>query len=328
MLPSVAIDIERWPLKKAFRISRGSKTEAEVVLVTIRQGTEIGRGEACPSARYGESAERVARQIEEVIPLLQTGMTREQLQRIMPPGSARCAVDCALWDLEAAVEGRRDRPSDAAIELVSSFSIGIDSPERMAEAARNLSGARLIKVKLDSEECQARIRMVRAAAPGAKMIVDANESWSLEQLAALQPLLAELDIAFIEQPLPAGSDADLAGFPRLVPICADESCHVTDDLAWLRERYDLVNIKLDKTGGLTEALKLHAEARRLGLGTMVGCMVGTSLSIAPALRVARISDVADLDGPWLLATDRAGGLSFSKEGYIRPPARGFWGPAL
>ena len=322
MARRVTSTIEQWPLARPFRISRGTKTVAEVVVVEVEADGLVGRGEAVPYARYGETPASVIAQLETVHAALAQGADRAALARLLPPGAARNAADCALWDLEERLE--HGSGTALAQPLATALTVGLDEPDAMAAAAAALADVPLIKVKLDAREPEACLRAVRAAAPRPRMIVDPNESWTLDLLAQLQPVLAELNTSFVEQPLPAEADAALAGFDRLVPICADESVHTADGLAGLRERYDLVNIKLDKTGGLTEAFTLLAAARAHGFGVMVGCMICTSLSIAPALRIAREADFADLDGPLWLKQDRPGGVRLDA-GRLLPTAPGFWG---
>ncbi|WP_298670549.1 N-acetyl-D-Glu racemase DgcA [uncultured Sphingomonas sp.] len=322
MLRTVRSSIENWPLKAPFRIARGVRTASALVTVEVGEGGVIGRGEGVPSARYGEDVASVTAQIEAVAGAIGEGATRDELRALLPAGSARCALDCALWDMEIRL-GRATL--DPLHPITTALTVSIDTPEGMAAAARKLGDAALVKVKVNGEQPEACLRAVRAEVPNATLIVDANESWTMAQVERLQPVLAELRIAMLEQPLPAGADDALHGFAALVPICADESCHVTADLDRLRTRYSMVNIKLDKTGGLTEALDLLAGARTMGLGVMVGCMVGTSLSMAPAFHVAQQADFADLDGPWLMREDRPGGLAFAADGRVTPPVAGFWG---
>lgn len=324
MLRQLTAAIERWPLRTPFRIARGVRTVAEVIAVTIEQDGVIGRGEGSVTPRYGESVEAVLAQAQAVATAVADGITRDNLRRAMPPGSARNAVDCALWDLEAKlgiVTATAPLPP-----VTTAITLGIDKPAAMADAARAIAGSRLVKVKVDGRAPEACLRAVRAQLPDARLIVDANESWTMPQVEQLQPVLYELGIEFLEQPLPAGDDAALEGFRGPVPICADESCHVAADLPGLVSRYGYVNIKLDKTGGLTEALDLYATARAASLGVMVGCMISTSLGIAPALQVAALADCADLDGPWWLAEDRDGGVAFAADGSLVAPRPGFWGP--
>jgi L-alanine-DL-glutamate epimerase-like enolase superfamily enzyme len=310
MLSRFTARIERWPLARPFRISRGVKTEAIVAVVEARLGERTGRGEAVPYARYNETPESVLKQLAVIEQYPPGELTREQVSKLLPPGAARNAVDCALWDLEAQLAGRSVAEltgQPVPRRLVTSVTISIDTPENMADAARAVASARLIKVKVDAQP-RAALEAVANAAPNARLIVDPNESWNIELLRQLQPLLARLPIAFVEQPLPASEDAALANFNPLVPLCADESLHTTTDLPHVAQRYQVINIKLDKTGGLTEALQLLAAARARNLGVMVGCMISTSLSIAPALHVAAAADFVDLDGPWWLTKDREHGV--------------------
>jgi L-alanine-DL-glutamate epimerase-like enolase superfamily enzyme len=325
MLRTVTIAAEQWPLATPFRISRGVRTVAEVVTVRIQRGDAIGQGEGAVTPRYGESVESMLDQLRSIEGALRDGITRDELRRLLPAGSARNAADCALWDLEAALgEDLPDLPVLGPIP--TALTIGIDTPEVMGAKARTLKGAAIVKVKVDGELCEERLRAIRAEVPGSRLIVDANEAWTMDLVERMQPVLADLAIEFLEQPLPAADDAALEGFQPLVPICADESCHTTADLARLRTRYSMVNIKLDKTGGLTEALDLAAGARAFGMDVMVGCMISTSLSIAPAFYVAAQADCADLDGPLWLREDRPGGVRLSEGGIMLPPEKGFWGP--
>jgi L-alanine-DL-glutamate epimerase-like enolase superfamily enzyme len=329
MLRNVTSRVERWPLASPFRISRGVRTVAEVVTVELRQGAASGIGEAVPYARYGETPDSVLAQIRSLHAALERGATRADIARLLPAGAARNAVDCALWDLEAALAGTDVADMLGAPPLrpiTTALTISLDTPERMREAAASLGNADLVKVKVNADNPEAALRAVRAAVPSARLIVDPNESWTLPILERLQPLLAELQVTFVEQPLPAGDDACLQGFEARVPICADESCHTAADLDGLVGRYGIVNIKLDKTGGLTEALGLLDQARSRGFGVMVGCMISTSLSIAPAFHVAARADFADLDGPLWIKDDRPGGVRL-EGGRLLPPGAGFWGSA-
>lgn len=327
MLPKLKCRQRHLPLVAPFRISRGVKRAAEVVEVHLHAGGLVGRGEAVPYARYGESGDSVLEQVETVRGQVESGATRTDLLGLLEAGAARNAIDCAMWDLEA----REARTSvsrllgrERAGPMVSAVTIGIDTPDEMARKAAALSRCRLIKVKVDDQNPAARIRAVRAAAPASELIVDANEGWSIEQLMALQPVLVEARVALVEQPLPATDDDDLDRISCAVPLCADESCHVTEDLNRLAGRYQAVNVKLDKSGGLTEAIELMAAARRRGFKVMVGCMVCSSLGIAPALELARDADYVDLDGPSWLRDDYAGGAHF-EDGVLQPPVAGFWG---
>ncbi len=319
--------IETFPIAGSFTISRGSKTEAEVVTCSVSENGFSGRGECVPYRRYGESLEGVMEDIESVADAIRAGLIREELQRRMKPGAARNAVDCALWDLEAKLSGQRVADIIGAASrkpFVTAFTLSLGEPEAMAaEAARNAQRP-LLKIKLGTDNDEARLRAVRDAAPAARIIVDANEGWTEENLARHMAIAAETNVSLIEQPLPAGRDAALAHIRRLVSVCADESVHATEDLAGLRDRYDAVNIKLDKTGGLTEALAAKAEAQRLGFAVMIGCMVGTSLAMAPAVLLAQDADYADLDGPLLLARDRPDGLRYEGS-LVYPPEATLWG---
>lgn len=326
MLSGFTTRIERWPLARPFRISRGVKTEAVVAVVEARLGDKIGLGEAVPYARYHETPESVLAQLAVLEQHRPGQLTREHLAKLLPPGAARNAVDCALWDLEARLAGRSVSEligQQSPRSLATSVTISIDTPEKMADAARAVASARLIKVKVDSHP-RAALEAVANAAPNAKLIVDANESWNIDLLRELQPFLAQLPIAIVEQPLPASEDAVLADFKPLVPLCADESLHTTSDLDRVAQRYQFINIKLDKSGGLTEALHLLAAARARNLGVMVGCMISTSLSIAPALQVAAAADFVDLDGPWWLAKDRAHGVRIGA-GVLEVSSPFLWG---
>ncbi|MGZ8308042.1 MAG: N-acetyl-D-Glu racemase DgcA [Allosphingosinicella sp.] len=318
---------DRFALTRPFRIARGVKTFADVILVTIEEEGRAGRGEGVPYARYRESVETALAAIEGARAAIEAGAGRHALQSLLPPGAARNAVDCALWELEARragvdVAGLAGVPAPGP--LVSAITLGIDTPEAMAELASRHSDAPLLKVKVDSEDPAARIRAVRAAAPGAALIVDPNESWDQRLLEDMQPVLLEAEIDLIEQPVAADSDSWLAGFVPAVPICADEAVHVAADLDRIALRYQAVNVKLDKTGGLTAALELANAARARGLILMTGCMVSSSLSIAPAFHVAAFSDFVDLDGPLWLREDRKGGVR-DEGGLLVPPVAGFWG---
>lgn len=319
--------IETFPISGSFTISRGSKTEAEVITCVVSENGISGRGECVPYKRYGESLDGVMAEIEAVADAIRAGLTREELQRRMKPGAARNAVDCALWDLEAKLGGRRVADMIGATSrkpFVTAFTLSLGEPEAMAaEAGRNAQRP-LLKVKLGTDNDEARLRAVRDAAPAARIIVDANEGWTEENLARHMAVAAETNVSLIEQPLPAGQDAALGRIRRLVSVCADESVHATEDLENLRDRYDAVNIKLDKTGGLTEALAMKAEAQRLGFAVMIGCMVGSSLAMAPAVLLAQDADYADLDGPLLLARDRPGGLRYEGS-LVYPPEADLWG---
>ena len=318
---------ERFPLNAPFRIARGVKTAADVVTVTLSEGASVGRGEAVPYPRYGESVESALAAIESARSLIEEGGDRQALLQALPAGAARNALDCALWDLEARLAGRDVAEmigGQPLAPIVTALTIGIDTPAVMAAAARAAGDVPLLKVKVDAEDPEARIRAVRAAAPGAALIVDPNESWDRALVEAIQDVLVATNVALLEQPVPAGDDEWLDGFSPAVPICADEAVHVAADLDVVARRYQAVNVKLDKSGGLTAALDVAREARAMDLGLMTGCMICSSLSIAPALHLAAMSDFADLDGPLWLQEDRPGGIR-QEGGLIHPPAKGFWG---
>lgn len=320
---------ESWPIRGGFRIARGARTAAEVIVVELHDGALVGRGECVPYGRYGESLDSVRAEIEAACAGLRTADTRDRLQE-MRPGAARNALDCALWDLEAKRAGKPVWQlaglgvAPGVIDTMRTVSVG--SPEEMKKAAAGLAGARVIKVKVDGGPDLDRVAAVHQAVPTAELVVDANEAWSADQLTAWLPELPGLGVSVVEQPLPADEDALLEGLRRPVPLCADESFH---DRAWfprVEGRYDMVNIKLDKAGGLTEALRCLQEARHRGLEVMIGCMVSTSLAVEPALLLASSARYVDLDGPLLLEADRDGALHDSKTGMLRP-SPSVWGGA-
>ena len=322
---------ESWPIRGSFTISRGTKTTAEVVVVELSRngniGPEVGRGEAVPYARYGESLQSVIDQIEGLHGALAEGLDREGLQALLPPGAARNAVDLAFWDLESKLSGRRHwelAGLPAPGPVTTAYTLSLDTAEVMGRKAAENATRPLLKLKLAGPEDLDRVAAVRRNAPKARIVVDANEGWTAAQYSALAPKLMELGVEMIEQPLPAGDDAALAGIERPVPVCADESCHDTATLAGLAGRYDMVNIKLDKTGGLTEALKLKAAAEAQGFGIMVGCMLATSLAMAPGVLLAQGVPVVDLDGPLLLAEDRDPALRI-EDSLVWPPDAALWG---
>lgn len=312
---TVKVYQEAWPLHTPFVISRGTRSEAVVVVVELEEDGIKAVGECTPYPRYGESEASVLAQIATIIPQLELGMTREELQQALPAGAARNAVDSALWDLEARRKGVFVAHL-ASVELpemiATAQTVSIAAPEQMAAAAALLweKGARLLKVKLDDRLITERMVAIRAAVPEAVLIVDANEAWHSEGLAARCQLLADLNVAMLEQPLPASEDGALANFIHPLPICADESCHTRESLAGLKGRYEMVNVKLDKTGGLTEALALMQAAREQGFDVMLGCMLCTSRAIAAALPLAAMVRFADLDGPTWLAVDVEPALRF------------------
>lgn len=313
---SVKVYEEAWPLHTPFVISRGSRSEAGVVVVEIEEDGVKGVGECTPYPRYGESLASVMAQIMTLVPALQTGLSREALQQRLPAGAARNAIDSALWSLEAAAR-KTSLPVVAGVTLpasvVTAQTVVIGEPEQMAASAKALyeAGARLLKVKLDDHLITERMVAIRSAVPAATLIVDANESWHPEGLAARCQLLADLGVAMLEQPLPADDDAALKNFIHPLPICADESCHTRESLAGLAGSYDMVNIKLDKTGGLTEALALAEDARAQGFSLMLGCMLCTSRAINAALPLVNQVSFADLDGPTWLAVDVSPALNFT-----------------
>ena len=310
-------------LAQVFTISRGSRTEAKVLTVRVARDGVTGWGECVPYARYVESLDSVALQIES----LPEGISRLELQEALPPGAARNAVDCALWDWEAKRAGKRvwDLAGLPAPQpMVTAYTLSLDAPEKMRAEAEKNAYRPLLKIKLGTADDMARLAAVRAGAPKSKIIVDANEGWTTDIYADLAPHLERLGVALVEQPLPAGADEALAEIARPIPVCADESCHDRATLADLAGKYDMVNIKLDKTGGLTEALALRDLARVQGYGVMVGCMVGSSLAMAPATLVAQGADYADLDGPLLLAEDRDHPLFYDQAG-VHPPQAALWG---
>jgi L-Ala-D/L-Glu epimerase len=321
------VTAERWPIAGAFTISRGVKTEAQVVVVELRQGNFVGRGECVPYARYGESLEGVIEAIKAAAGPIGRDLDRSELQHILPAGAARNGLDCALWDLAAKRSGRPAyvlAALRAPQPLVTAYTISLGTPQAMAEAARRAAARPLLKIKLGQSGDVARIQAVRAAAPSSELIVDANEGWTDENLMENLATCAKMGVTLVEQPLPEKNDAALASIPRSVPVCADESVHDRASLRALVGKYDAINIKLDKAGGLTEALALADEAEQAGFTLMVGCMVSTSLSIAPALLLAQRARVVDLDGPLLLAKDRAEALRYDGS-VMYPAAPALWG---
>lgn len=305
--------IERFPIAGKFVISRETRTEQIVVRVTLSDGVHRGEAECVPYKRYGETPEGVVSAILALRPAIAAGLTREALQSALPAGAARNGLDCALWDLEAKRSGRpawQIAGLAAPQPLVTCYTLSLDTPQAMAKTAAASAHRPLLKIKLGAEGDAERISAIRAAAPHARLVVDANEGWSAGSLPALMDACAHAGVIMIEQPLPADEDAILEHIARPVPVCADESLHDRHDLARLRARYDAINIKLDKAGGLTEALALKAEAKAHGFGIMVGCMLATSLAMAPATLLAQGADVADLDGPLLLAADRPNALRY------------------
>ena len=317
---------EIWPLKQLFRISRGSRTETRVVVVTVTDGQHTGRGEGVPIARYNQSVASVLEQIESI--KREKSLDRHRIQQLLPAGAARNALDCALWDLEAKISGKRAWELANVLmvpKVETSFTISLDTPEKMAAAAKANPSAPILKLKLGGDDVDlARVEAVREAAPAARLLIDANESWSPSHFEKIVPALKRLGVELIEQPFPADADEVLLTLDHPVPVCADESCHTGDDLARLTSRYEVINVKLDKTGGPTEALHLCEQARKAGFKLLIGCMIGTSLGMAPARLLASIADYVDLDGPLLLARDREHGLSYQNS-RIGIPSRELWG---
>ncbi|MGN7122957.1 N-acetyl-D-Glu racemase DgcA [Methylorubrum thiocyanatum] len=326
-MPRLTVAVERFPIAGAFTISRGSRTEAVVVVATLEEGGMRGRGECVPYARYGESVESVAAALEEQTGWIAGGGSRFDLADRMKPGAARNALDCALWDFEAKRTGRPAHGLaglSAPAPVTTAYTLSLGDPEAMEEAARNAAHRPLLKVKLGGEGDPERIAAVRRGAPDSRLIVDANEAWRAETIEQNLAACAAANVGLIEQPLPAGDDGLLAEIDRTIPICADESLHDRAGLDALAKRYDAINIKLDKAGGLTEALKLAHEARARGFEIMVGCMVGSSLAMAPAMLLAHHAAYVDLDGPLLLARDREPGLRYEGS-TVYPPLPDLWG---
>ncbi|MGY4237818.1 L-alanine-DL-glutamate epimerase-like enolase superfamily enzyme [Bradyrhizobium sp. USDA 4449] len=326
-VPVLAARIERFPIAGSFTISRGAKTEAVTVVAEVRQNGLTGRGECVPYPRYGETPEATLAAIQAMQAAVADGLTRQALQAAMPPGAARNALDCALIDLEAKASGRRawsllDRPVPG--ERTTAYTISLGTPEAMAAATAKAAHRPLLKIKLGGDGDPRRITAVRMAAPESELIVDANEAWTEANLEANLAACAAVGVTLVEQPLPAGKDDALARIKRPLTVCADESVHDRKSLAPLRARYDAVNIKLDKTGGLTEALAMADAAQALGFEIMIGCMVATSLSMAPAMLVTPQARFVDLDGPLLLARDRDHGLRYD-ESLVYPPDASLWG---
>ncbi len=325
--PTLGARIESWPIAGSFTISRGAKTEAVTVVAEVGRGGLIGRGECVPYARYGETPEATLAALLAMLEPVGRGLDRQALQAAMPAGAARNALDCALLDLEAKTAGLRawdllGRPSPAA--CITAYTISLGTPEAMAAATAKAAHRPLLKIKLGGDGDGARIAAVRKSAPESELIVDANEAWTPDNLEQNLAACAAFGVTLVEQPLPSGQDEALARISRPVAVCADESVHDRASLAGLRERYDAVNIKLDKTGGLTEALAMADAAQALGFEIMIGCMVATSLAMAPAMLLARQARFVDLDGPLLLARDRDDGLRYDGS-LVYPPDAALWG---
>ncbi|HVJ56088.1 MAG TPA: N-acetyl-D-Glu racemase DgcA [Aliidongia sp.] len=326
--PQVTVRCDVFPLSKPFTIARGDKAEARTVYVEILDRSLRGRGECVPYPRYGETVESVIEAIEQVAPALETGMiTRRSLRRAMPPGAARNGVDLALWDFDAkrtASSAWQIGALDVPHRVVTAFTISLDTPEAMAAAAIEEAHRPLLKLKLGAEGDLDRVQAVRQAVPRARLIVDANEGWTPGELERYLPKLADAGVELVEQPLRAEEDEALARIARSIPICADESCHTREDLERLAGRYDAINIKLDKAGGMSEALALLEAGREAGFKIMIGCMVGSSLAVAPAVLLAQDADWVDLDAPLLLKRDRQPGLRYDGS-MLYPPSVSLWG---
>jgi L-alanine-DL-glutamate epimerase-like enolase superfamily enzyme len=319
----LSVTADTFRLAQVFTIARGSRTEAHVLTVRAFADGVVGQGECVPYARYGETLDSVTEQIKG----LPEGISRQDLQDALPAGAARNAVDCALWDLAAKQTGApvwQLAGLPAPRPLITAYTLSLDTPENMRAEAAKHAHRPLLKIKLGTPDDMARLEAVREGAPKSPIIVDANEGWTAEVYADLAPHLLRLGVQMVEQPLPAGQDDMLAGIERPLPVCADESCHDRASLPGLKGKYDMVNIKLDKTGGLTEALALRDAARAEGYQVMVGCMVGSSLAMAPAVLVAQGAEVVDLDGPLLLAEDRDAPLVYDAAG-VHPASAELWG---
>lgn len=323
-MPKLTVAHETWPLAGSFAISRGAKTTAEVLTVTLEDANgAVGRGECVPYARYGETVPQVQEALEAARPAIEAGIGREDVPALIAPMAGRNALDCALWDLEAKASGTpvwQLAGLEAPGLLETAYTLGIDTPEAMAEAAAQNAARPLLKLKMGASDGldADRLRAIRAAVPSVRLMVDANEGWSPDALPGLLEVCAEIDVALVEQPLPAEDDGLLAEIARPIPVCADESAHDADGLDAVLGKYDVVNIKLDKTGGLTNALRFADAAHAAGLDLFTGCMVATSLAMAPAMLVAGKSSFVDLDGPLLLAKDRDPAIRF--EGSLMHPA--------
>jgi L-alanine-DL-glutamate epimerase-like enolase superfamily enzyme len=324
---ALSVRVERWPIAGSFAISRGAKTEAVVVVAELSDGVHTGRGECVPYARYGETVAGVTAALQALAHDLSRGLDREGLQKIMPAGAARNALDCAFWDLAAKRSGQPLHEllgEPASIPLTTAYTISLATPELMTENAAKASERALLKIKLGRPGDAARIAAVRKAAPRSELIVDANEGWTPEELEQNLSACAQARVTLVEQPLPADCDEALARIARPIAVCADESVHATASLPALIGKYDAINIKLDKAGGLTEALVMARQAEQMGFTIMVGCMVATSLAMAPAILLAQRAAVVDLDGPLLLGRDRPEGLRYVGS-LVHPPSRQLWG---
>ncbi|WP_427976883.1 N-acetyl-D-Glu racemase DgcA [Agarivorans sp.] len=322
----VSLSNQSWPIRGHFTISRGSKTQADTVIVEIEDQGKIGRGECVPYARYQESIESVMAELEGILPRLREGISRQELQLLLPSGAARNAADCALWDLECKLSGMSiwQQVATKPAALTTAYTLSLDTPAKMQQAASDNAFRPLLKLKLGGTEDLQRVAAVRQGAPNAKIILDANEAWTVDLYNSLIPELIKLDVAMIEQPFPADDDEALRSLARPIPICADESCHDRASLPSIIGKYDMINIKTDKTGGLTEALALKEQAKQAGLQIMVGCMLSSSLSMAPAFVVAQGCEIVDLDGPLLLSEDIEHGFEFNNNQML-PFTAQLWG---
>ena len=326
-MPKLKIKRQCFPIAGSFTISRGTKTTADVVVAELYQDGYFGHGECVPYARYNETVDSVEATLRGLVDPVAGGLERTELQTYLQPGAARNTLDCAFWDLEAKCAGTSVHQllgMPALLPLTTAYTLSLDTPEKMGEAASKNADRPLLKIKLAGTGDLERVAAIRQYAPRARLIVDANEGWQAVMVESFSAALAKLGVALIEQPLPAGADAVLAQLEHPVPLCADESCHTAADIAALADGYELVNIKLDKAGGLTQAVALMEAARGAGLGIMVGCMVGTSLSMAPAVLLAQQADFVDLDGPLLLAQDCDHGLQYNGS-VVYPPVPTLWG---
>ena len=318
---------ESWPIAGSFTISRGSKTSADVVVATLTDGTHTGRGECVPYPRYEETVPQVLAALQEAAPRLGDGLAHEDIPHLVAPHAAQNALDCALWDLRARQAGKAVWQLAGLAEpkpVVTAYTLSLDTPEAMGEAAARAAHRPLLKLKLGRDGDIERLKRIRANAPSSRLIIDANEGWTPQNLETMLAACADVGVELVEQPLPAGDDEALCRIARAVPVCADESAHGRKDIETLVGKYDAINIKLDKTGGLTEALALAHAARGLGLKIMVGCMLATSLGMAPAFYVAQMADVVDLDGPLLLKEDRVPGIRYDGS-LMYPPPSALWG---
>jgi len=326
-MPKLLIAEERWPIAGSFTISRGAKTEAHVVTVTLSDGTHEGRGECVPYPRYEETVPQVVAALEAQRSRIEAGITHEEIPDLLGPHAARNALDCAVWDLRAKQQGKSVWQLAGLPEpkpTITAYTLSLDTPEAMGEAAAKASARPLLKLKLGREGDAERLKLIRRNAPASRLIVDANEGWTPANLREMLEACAEAGVDLVEQPLPAGNDEALRGMIRAVTVCADESVHGLDTLDDLTGKYDAINIKLDKTGGLTPAIALAHAAQERHLKIMVGCMLATSLAMAPAMLLTPFADVVDLDGPLLLKQDRVPGIRFEGS-IINPPPASLWG---